>query len=161
MSVIVLIVFFSLFQTVDLYKGELKVKMVCESENMKKINPLDSLDFESDEFRKCVNQLANHLKIPVHLDNLTTLKAILIYIHNKLNSQADETESKSSIFKLDDIPLGFDVDNKDLKDGLKLLRLLYINKLRDLQTNINQIIAQTQSITANPITDSTLGKVGR
>lgn len=47
-----------------------------------------------------------------------------------------------------------------LNTSAKLLRLLYINDLRELQTNVNEIIAAIQSITANPKTDTTLGKVG-
>lgn len=104
--------------------------------------------------------MANHLKIPVHLDNLTTLKAIQTYIQNRLNEQSNDAQHKS-IYQLDEIPLGFEVESKELSDALKLLRLLYVNNLRDLQTNINQILVQVQSLTANPKTDTSLGRVGR
>lgn len=40
------------------------------------------------------------------------------------------------------------------------MRLLFIKDLRDLQTNVNEIIVAIQAITANPKTDSSLGKVG-
>jgi len=42
----------------------------------------------------------------------------------------------------------------------KILRLLHIKELRDLQTRINETIVSVQSITANPKTDTKLGKVG-
>ena len=48
-----------------------------------------------------------------------------------------------------------------LDDAAKVLRLLHIQELRDLQTKINETIVSVQSITANPKTDSRLGRVGR
>ena len=48
-----------------------------------------------------------------------------------------------------------------MNDAAKILRLLHIKELRDLQTKINETIASIQSITANPKTDSSLGRVGR
>lgn len=43
----------------------------------------------------------------------------------------------------------------------KILRLLYIQDLRKLQTTINEAIVAVQAITADPKTDTKLGKVGR
>ena len=51
--------------------------------------------------------------------------------------------------------------DKILNDAAKILRLLHIKELRDLQTKINETIALIQGITANPKTDTSLGKVGR
>ena len=48
-----------------------------------------------------------------------------------------------------------------MTDAAKVLRLLHLRDLRDLQTQINQAIVNVQAITANPKTDSRLGKVGR
>ncbi|KAA0190050.1 hypothetical protein HAZT_HAZT004701 [Hyalella azteca] len=60
-----------------------------------------------------------------------------------------------------DADLGFEMGDKRLNDAGKVLRLLYIQDLRKLQTSINECIVATQTITANPKTDSRLGKVGR
>ena len=38
---------------------------------------------------------------------------------------------------------------------------MYIHDLRELQTKINECIVAVQTITANPKTDTKLGKVGR
>lgn len=48
-----------------------------------------------------------------------------------------------------------------LNDAAKIVRLLHIKELRDLQTQINAAIVGVQALTANPKTDSRLGKVGR
>jgi RLL motif-containing protein 1 len=50
--------------------------------------------------------------------------------------------------------------DKALNEAAKILRLLHIKELRDLQTKINEAIVTIQKITANPKTDSSLGRVG-
>ena len=45
-------------------------------------------------------------------------------------------------------------------EAAKILRLLHIQELRELQTKINEAIVQVQALTANPKTDARLGKVG-
>lgn len=47
-----------------------------------------------------------------------------------------------------------------LNEAVKIMRLLYIQNLRDLQTRINELIVAVQTVTANPKTDTKLGKVG-
>jgi RLL motif-containing protein 1 len=48
-----------------------------------------------------------------------------------------------------------------LKEAAKILRLLHLTNLRNLQSEINNVIELVQSETANPKTDTKLGKVGR
>lgn len=55
----------------------------------------------------------------------------------------------------------FNLKDKVLKEAVKILRLLHIKELRDLQTKINETIVAVQTITANPKTDSSLGRVGK
>ena len=132
--------------TVNVYKEELAKRL--SSESNKKTNPLDSLNFETEEFRSCVKQLANHLRIPPHTDDITTLKAVLVYVRNRLDDQPpDDEKRKSSIFKLEEIPSGTNCEIKEISEAVRLMRLLYINNLRDLQTSINQILVNLQSIT--------------
>lgn len=59
-----------------------------------------------------------------------------------------------------EMDLGFDLGDYVLNRAAKILRLLYIHDLRNLQTKINEAIVAVQSITANPKTDTKLGKVG-
>lgn len=132
----------------NVYKEELANKLTAGSS--KKTNPLDSLNFETDEFRAGVKQLAKHLKIPLHPDDITTLKAILVYVRNRLEESdqcPNDEKRKSSIFRLEEIPSGCNCEIKEVGDAVKLMRLLYINNLRDLQTSINQILVNVQSIT--------------
>jgi RLL motif-containing protein 1 len=51
--------------------------------------------------------------------------------------------------------------DKALNEAAKILRLLHIKELRELQTRINETIVNIQKITANPKTDSSLGRVGK
>lgn len=55
----------------------------------------------------------------------------------------------------------FNMGDKMLDNAAKGLSLLYIQDLRNLQTNINETIVAVQNITANPKTDTKLGKVGK
>lgn len=54
----------------------------------------------------------------------------------------------------------FFIDNI-INNAAKVLRLLHVRELRELQTKINETIVLIQNITANPKTDSSLGRVGR
>lgn len=57
--------------------------------------------------------------------------------------------------------LGFDLNDSVLNQAAKILRLLYIHDLRNLQTKANELIVAVQTVTANPKTDTKLGKVGK
>ena len=48
-----------------------------------------------------------------------------------------------------------------LTQALKILRLTQLRELRSLQDDINDAIESAQALTANPKTDTRLGKVGR
>ena len=53
------------------------------------------------------------------------------------------------------------ISDRALNEAAKILRLLHIKELRELQTKINEAIVTIQKITANPKTDSSLGRVGK
>lgn len=42
-----------------------------------------------------------------------------------------------------------------------VLKLLFVQDLRELQTKINEALVAVQTVTADPRTDTKLGKVGR
>lgn len=128
-------------------------------------NPLDNLDFQSEDFKEGVNHLAQLLKVPQHPDHLVTLKAISILIRNHLSAEAGQRQTQarkvSSGLSIDSSSSGFQTGDKVLDRAVKVLRLLFISDLRDLQTDINEIIVAVQALTANPKTDTALGKVGK
>lgn len=85
---------------------------------------------------------------------------------NKLNADAIKqpnnavnAKSKSQM-KMITGP-SFNMGDAMLDNAAKGLSLLYIQDLRNLQTNINETIVAVQNITANPKTDTKLGKVGK
>ena len=47
-----------------------------------------------------------------------------------------------------------------INEAAKIIRLLHLTELRELQTRINEAIVAVQAITANPKTDQSLGRVG-
>jgi len=128
-------------------------------------NPLDNLDFTAPEFKNGVEALADLLKVTKHPDHLITLQAICKLVSTRYSAKAIADpelivpEGKPFPFREHD--LGFDTGDYVLNDAAKILRLLYIQDLRSLQTRINESIVAVQAVTANPKTDTRLGKVGR
>lgn len=127
-------------------------------------NPLDNLNFDSEEFRDEVKLLAQLLGIANHPDNLVTLQAVTKVVHDRLSTSAIETSTKKpkqgKPYPLQELDLGFDSGDYVLSQACKILRLLFIQDLRLLQTKINEAIVAVQIVTANPKTDTKLGKVG-
>jgi len=60
-----------------------------------------------------------------------------------------------------DFSLGFSTSDDVVDHAAKLLRIMYTLDLRKLQSTIDETIVSVQEFTANPRTDSSLGKVGR
>lgn len=50
--------------------------------------------------------------------------------------------------------------DEDVDQATRILRLLHIQSIRELQTVINETIVSVQNLTADPKTDTKLGKVG-
>ena len=131
-------------------------------------NPIENLDFQSSDFREGVRRLADLLKVnQSHPDHLVTLEACCKIIRNRLSQknirQTNLAASKGETFELKDHEFGVPNHIKDpvLKEAVKILRLIHLNNLRDLQSDINATIETVQAATANPKTDTRLGKVGR
>ena len=62
----------------------------------------------------------------------------------------------------DTFPLGFgSLGSAALDDAGRVLRMLHVRELRRLQDGVNAIVVGMQEFTANPKTDSRLGRVGR
>lgn len=50
--------------------------------------------------------------------------------------------------------------NATVDAAVRVLRLIHLDNLREVQTEINEVIVAVQEITADPKTDKRLGKVG-
>lgn len=110
-----------------------------------------------------MNELADLLKIPKHVDHLITLEAISNLVKEKLNAEdlknpTNTTEGLPTEFR--ELISGFETKDKNLDYAADVLRYLFIHDLRELQTKINECIVAVQALTANPITNTKLGKVG-
>lgn len=62
---------------------------------------------------------------------------------------------------IDEIPLGFGTGDPVVDKTAKIMRALHVRQLRQVQDEINHVIADMQALTADPKTNSKLGKVGR
>lgn len=127
-------------------------------------NPLNKLNFQSPELIEGVNKLAALFDIIPPKDHLMTLKAVASIVTKRLAAGAIQ-DPASVVTQGEAIPLaevhsGFELGDPVLDQAAKILRLLFIHDLRKLQTNINECIVGIQSLTANPKTDTKLGKVG-
>ncbi|XP_076635521.1 RNA transcription, translation and transport factor protein-like [Colletes latitarsis] len=146
---------------------EMKIKMKNETLVPRLIskNPLDNLDFNSKEFKQGTYSVAKLLRIPSHLDHLLRLKACSKLVQRRLNPECVQNPNSKILrgkpFPVMSIAPGFQLSNPALENATKILALLYIQDIRNLQTKINEVIVRVQNITANPKTDTKLGKVGR
>ena len=62
---------------------------------------------------------------------------------------------------VNEVPAGLPTNDSEVDTFARITRILQLQKLRDLQDDINDVIAHMQSITADPKTDVRRGKVGR
>jgi len=69
--------------------------------------------------------------------------------------------TSSTRLPLDQVELGFQTSDFATGEAAKILRLLHIKELRELQSFANEAIVAVQALTANPKTDTKLGKIGQ
>lgn len=127
------------------------------------------VDINSPAFLQNLEQLSGLLHVPFNRQEpLLTLRAIAILLRQlKFKSESSNlpaTTDESKAIENQILNRNFfhqqPSSSPELNRAFNLLRLLYVSDLRDLQNTINTIIVQIQTITANPKTDSSLGKVG-
>lgn len=127
-------------------------------------NPLSSMDMSSQEFANGVYELARRLNIPHHTDHLLVMEAAARIVERHLTAKsadktADVARNSNMAYDIHGAEK-FAFPEKDLDQAANILRLLQIHSVRHLQTVINETIVAVQEITANPKTDTKLGKVG-
>lgn len=67
----------------------------------------------------------------------------------------------STLNQLKELPLGFCTGSDSLNAAATVLRMRYTEDLRALQNDVNRILVTVQEFTADPKTDTSLGRVGR
>lgn len=89
------------------------------------------------------------------------MEAAAKIIDRQMNEMPKDANSKQKTvaYPLNDADQYIYTD-KSLDEAAKILRLLQIHHTRNVQTAINETIVRVQEITANPKTDTKLGKVG-
>lgn len=158
------------------YGEKRKVELAESGPQMVMANKLDAWNFHSPEFKNDVATIASLLRVPlVESDHLLTLEACCKVVQKYFNPENVRRAQKEIKHKKFSVAVDLDaaVDknfcvgnvaaekDEELARMLKVLHLLFISDLRDLQSQVNDIISRTQIVTANPKTDTRLGKVGR
>lgn len=131
------------------------------------------IDAADKTFISGVQALASILQVSNHPDISVLLEATRLVIEEKLSKAAllkaaEQKEAEKTgkvkqekLYNVTAKDCGFDLNDPVLNEAAKVLRLLHIQELRYLQTNINELIVAVQAITANPKTDQSLGQVGK
>lgn len=116
---------------------------------------------QSPEFANGVDKLCEVLKIPSHPDPIVRLEACHKLLKSRIGMKSSEENSVE--VNLQEHDFGFTEKSMDpvLREAAKILRMLHLTQLRKLQSDINNTIEMVQGVTANPKTDTKLGKVGR
>lgn len=112
---------------------------------------------DTPELRQAVEELAKVTGVPMGEDLGAALAAIKQVVKQRVGT-AQGSEGKR--FDQAQFPLGFSTGDTVLDRAATVLRLVHINQLRELQNSVNDIIRTLQEFTANPKTDTRLGKVG-
>lgn len=166
------------FEFTDVSKSHKSLCSGLSRRDNKKPNgaiPNAALNISSSDpvLKRGVEALAKILQVTSHMDPTVLLAACRLVIEEKLSEEAlkrakDEADKdsppssrKPTHHDISPKQCGFDLGDPVLGEAAKVLRLLHIRELRELQTKINELIVAIQNITADPKTDSSLGKVGR
>uniref|UniRef100_A0A915IFW4 RNA transcription, translation and transport factor protein n=1 Tax=Romanomermis culicivorax TaxID=13658 RepID=A0A915IFW4_ROMCU len=100
------------------------------------------------------------LSFAVRLNFSDNERLSLECLKSAIEQREQKTPAAPVVIQLDDFESGIDAGDFVLNRAVKILRLLHVRELRDLQTKINETIVDLQNITADPKTDEKLGKIG-
>ncbi|XP_003371305.1 adenylate kinase isoenzyme 6 [Trichinella spiralis] len=130
-------------------------------------------DGDEPKFEDFVQTIANLLGVTSHPDIVTTLKSAMNIVKLRNGAVNSALSAKCSIspnekkleslsaeaIDLSDFESALEIKDKALVEVVAVLRMLYVKKLRLVQSQINELITVVQEMTANPKTDQRLGKV--
>jgi len=120
--------------------------------------PAMALDPEVCDSVRC---LAMELGIPATTDIPLLLQVCCRVICQLCPTDGTESVDSQTVSQaLEMLPLGFSTGDPLVDCAAKILRLLYVADLRQTQNHVNEAISRMQQYTADPKTDSRLGRVG-
>mmetsp|Transcript_24916 Transcript_24916/g.25137 ORF Transcript_24916/g.25137 Transcript_24916/m.25137 type:complete len:232 (+) Transcript_24916:100-795(+) len=124
------------------------------------MNVDQSIESKLDEL-DLIGEFIGLNRIP-HEDDDEYLERIVKVLKVKLSMKSYYTPVNMKLsMTLDDFPLELDTGDTICNKVVKILKMLHILDLRALQSDVNSIIISGQEFTANPKTNTALGKVGR
>ena len=113
------------------------------------------------EISESVRALAAELGIPATTDIPLLLQVCCRVICQLCPADsAQPGDAQAVSHALDMLSLGFATGDPSVDRAAKILRLLYVADLRHTQNYVNEAISRMQQYTADPKTDSRLGRVG-
>jgi len=132
------------------------------------IQSLATIDIHGAQFKKELEELAKLVNIVPHPNHLVTLLAVEKFIEQSIVNAVEpmETDGKDASdqgksFALNRFDLGVrSSGNQKVDLAVRALRLIHVHRLRELQTQINELMVRIQKLTANPKADLKLGRVG-
>ncbi|XP_055332763.1 RNA transcription, translation and transport factor protein-like isoform X2 [Paramacrobiotus metropolitanus] len=151
------------YENVSICKGD-GAKFIAIEGVIPKKHPLDNMNENSQIVQAGLQSLAKMLHIFPAEDRSRVLEMVVQRLETLSQNGPVESNGEhgnGATVPLDAIPLGFAVGDSLLENAMKVVRLLHIEQLRDLQTRMDEVLVLMQEITANPQTDERLGKIGR
>eukprot|EP00033_Pygsuia_biforma_P001449 GCRY01001637.1.p1 GENE.GCRY01001637.1~~GCRY01001637.1.p1 ORF type:complete len:180 (-),score=33.03 GCRY01001637.1:34-573(-) len=138
--------------------------MATESSN-------SNVNYSSPEMKEAISNLARCLDISCkHVDKGLLLEEIAHFVAEKLSPEGlekwthanpDYNHSKERPVNEKNFDLGFETGANVVDNAARVLRILYVQDLREVQTHVNELISRLQDLTADPKTNASLGKVGK
>lgn len=111
------------------------------------------------KIEEIVNELAKAAGIQQEDTSTAGLVHTLQAVENELQKHMKKPSKHHDLRFLTE--KGFTTGSNVLDSAGTILRMLYIEDLRELQNQVNSLLVQVQEFTGNPKTDSSLGRVGR
>lgn len=113
-----------------------------------------------------VHRAAHELLSALNVDSAELSAADAVHVaadiaEERLAHDAPQPPREDSANNMDGLPLGFATGDPLVDRVATVMRLLHVAELRKFQNTINEVIANMQSVTANPKTNVRQGKVGR
>ena len=121
-----------------------------------------NINYISDEINKLGAMI--HLGRENQENDADYLQRISTVIRLCLTSGSIETLKSKTVpgnLTINDFPVGFDTKDQILNQVSVVIKMLYLLDFRELQNDLNTLIVLGQEYTANPRTNSAMGKVGR